>query len=711
MKITIIGHFAENQNFNDGQTVKTRNLYKELAKVYKKNVAFVDTYNYKAHPIKLLKKCINAIKSSDYLIILPAMNGIKIFVPLFTLLNKKYKHKLIYAVVGGWLPEFLISKKFLQKKVKQLDKILVETNSMKEKLNKMQITNVDILFNFKNIKPLEIEELKYNTKDFYRVCTFSRVIKEKGIENAINVVQKINKKYGKMIYQLDIYGPIAQEYKDEFENLINSANLNYVSYKGVVDSDKSVDTIKNYDLLLFPTYYKGEGLAGTVIDAFFAGVPIVASDWRYNSDIIKDKVNGFIFKTQDDYDMEVILDEIYNEKYNLKEMKINCLEESKKYLPDVAVKPLIDYIECNSNIKRLLCIVSSMDRGGAETFLMKLYRKLNREKYQFDFCVSNSKPGFYDEEIKNMGGKIFVVPAKSKSIIKSYKAIKKIVKQERYNSVLRTSQRALACLDLIAAKNGGAKKLIFRSSNAGVTSKKEQYINRLFGFLPKIVPNVKIAPSTEAATFVFGKKAVENNKVFIMHNCLDYNLFKFNTEIRNKIRKQLNIENKTVYGHIGRYNIQKNHKFLLNIFNCIKQKDKNSILLIIGEGELEEQIKNEIKRLELENNVLMIGAQKNVNEYLMAMDTFIFPSFFEGMPNVIIEAQATGLPCVLSNTITKEAKITNLLTYVSLDESAETWSNIAMEKSKIVRKDFENEFKQKGYIIEEKIEEYVGYLF
>lgn len=711
MKITIVGHFAEKQNFNDGQTVKTRNLYKELERRYKEDVDFVDTYNYKAHPFRLLRKCIKAIKTSDYVIILPAMNGVKIFMPLFISLNKKYHHKIIYAVVGGWLPEFLENKKTLLEKIKQLDKVLVETNSMKIKLNEMGIMNVDILLNFKNIKPLDAKELKSDISDIYKVCTFSRVIKEKGIENAINVVESINKKYNKPIYSLDIYGPIAPEYKEEFENLINSANSNFIKYKGIVDSNKSVDTIRNYDLLLFPTYYKGEGLAGTIIDAFFSGVPVVASDWRYNSDIVEDKINGFIFKTQDDNDMEQILEDVYNKKYDIKIMKENCLKEANKYLPDIAIEPLIRFIENGKNIKRLLCIVSSMDRGGAETFLMKLYRQLDREKYQFDFCVSSPKEGFYDSEIRELGGKIYLIPQKSEKPIKSFLALKKIVKENGYESVLRTSQQSLACLDLIAAKAGGAKKLIFRSSNAGVTSKKEKYINKLFGFLPKIVPNVKVAPSTEAAEFVFGKRAVKNNKVFIMHNCLDYNLFRFNAEIRNKIRKQLNVENKTVYGHIGRYNIQKNHKFLLDVFNYIKNKDENSMLLIIGEGELEKQIKEEIKKLDLENNILMLGPQKNVNEFLMAMDTLIFPSLFEGMPNVIIEAQATGLPCVLSDTITKEAKITELLTYVSLNQSAETWGDIAIKKSKTDRRDFENSFREKGYIVEEKKEEYVKYLF
>lgn len=712
MKITIVGHLAQGQNLNDGQTVKTRNLYEQLKKMYHESVFYVDTYNYKAHPFKLFGDCMNAIKTSNYIIILPAMNGIKFFVPLFTCLNKKYHCKLIYAVVGGWLPEFIENKKFLLKSLMRLDKIFVETSTMQEKLNKIGVRNVEVLVNFKDIKPINKKELKSTIPNIYKVCTFSRVIKEKGIENAIKVVEEINKKYNKQIFCLDIYGPIAEEYKEEFQELIRNADSSYIQYKGVVDSKESVKKIKQYDLLLFPTYYQGEGLAGTIIDSFFAGVPVVASNWRYNTDVIKDKETGFIFETKDDEAMKRTLEDIYHGKYDLKKMQLNCLEQANQYLPEIAIKPLINYINDNKKTKRLLCIVSSMDRGGAETFLMKLYRELDKERYQLDFCVSKEQEGFYDEEIRKLGGKIYIIPQKSKQPIKSFFSLKKLVKENRYQFVLRTSQQALATLDLIAAKLGGAKKLIYRSSNAGlVKGRGNQLLNKIFSFLPRVVPNVKIAPSTEAAIFVFGKKAVNEGEVKLLHNGLDYDKFRFRQEIRNKIREELRAGDKKIYGHVGRFNEQKNHMFLLEIFRFIHQKDNNSVLVLIGEGELKEEIEKNIEKLNLTSNILMLGTKDNINEYLMAMDTLLFPSFFEGMPNVVIEAQATGLPCVLSNTITKEAAITDLLSYIDLNESAQVWGEIAMKKSFADRKDYEEEFQKKGYIMKDIVEEYIECLF
>ena len=345
-KICICGHFGENNNFTDGQTVKTQNIYEVLEKQYGlQNIDKIDTYNWKKKPFYFFGDCVKKAKNSENLIILPAQNGVKVFIPLFTFLNKFYKKNVFYAVVGGWLPELLKSNKRLLKRAKQLTKIFVETNKMKQKLNELGLENVEILLNFKNIHPIkenEIEDVDYTQ---LKVCTFSRVIEEKGIENAINVVNKINEDYKKAIYKLDIYGPIDNGYKEKFDNIMKKQNIFNICYGGVIDSKKSVETIKEYDLLLFPTYYEGEGLAGTIIDAFSAGVPVVASDWRYNKDIIKNGETGFIFKTKNDDEFEKILRDVYLKKYNILDMKKMCLKEAEKYMPDVAIKAITKYIK------------------------------------------------------------------------------------------------------------------------------------------------------------------------------------------------------------------------------------------------------------------------------------------------------------------------------------------------------------------------------
>lgn len=337
-KILICGHFGRNENFLDGQTIKTKNIYLALLGKYgEKEINKIDTYQWKKHPISFLKKCIDGIKDSKNIIILPAQNGVRVFIPLFLLINKLYKRKIFYIVIGGWLPEFLETRKGLLKKVKKLDKVFVETNNMKKKLEKLDVKNVEILVNFKNITPLKEEELNLDYSKPYKVCTFSRVMKEKGIEDAIQVVKNINEDVNEIIYKLDIYGAIDKNYKNRFEEIMKEVP-NYIQYKGCIDSNKSVDMLKGYYLLLFPTYYSGEGMAGTLIDAQMAGVPVVASDWRYNNEIIVDKINGYLYETHNLEEFEKVLKKINSS--DIKDIKKNCLKYAKKFDSNVAIETL-----------------------------------------------------------------------------------------------------------------------------------------------------------------------------------------------------------------------------------------------------------------------------------------------------------------------------------------------------------------------------------
>lgn len=337
-EISMCGHFGGDKEFFDGQTIKTKNIYLALLDKYSENeIKKIDTYQWKKHPISFFKDCVKGIKNSKNIIILPAHNGVRVLIPLFLLVNKLYKRKIFYIVIGGWLPEFLEKRKGLLKKVKKLDKVFVETNNMKKQLEKLDVKNVEILVNFKNITPLKEEDLNFNYSKPYKLCTFSRVMKEKGIEDAINVVKKINEDANEIVYKLDIYGPIDESYKNSFEEIMQHVP-NYIQYKGCVDSNKSVETLKEYYLLLFPTYYSGEGMAGTLIDAQSAGVPVVASNWKYNNEIIIDKINGYLYETHNLKEFEKVLKEINNS--DIEDIKKNCLKCAKKFNGNVAIEIL-----------------------------------------------------------------------------------------------------------------------------------------------------------------------------------------------------------------------------------------------------------------------------------------------------------------------------------------------------------------------------------
>lgn len=344
-KVGICGHFGGEDLFSDGQTIKTKILYEELCMVLgDKEVKKVDTYNWKNNPLKLIMKSMFLIFKTKNVIVLPGSNGIKIFVPLYSLINILFKRKLHYVVIGGWLPEMLKRNNTVLKHLLNYEGIYVETNSMVELLKKSGLNNVFYMPNFKRLNIIDNNEIMKSEKFPLSMCTFSRVMQEKGIEDAILAVKSINNKYKQVIYTLDIYGQVDKAYEEKFKNLASDFP-DYINYKGIVDYKESVNVLKNYFALLFPTYYPGEGLAGTIIDAFSAGLPVIATDWNYNSEIIKNQYTGLVYDNKDHGKLEEILEKIMKEPHLIDNMRLNCLKESKSYSPEIVVKQFIKYLK------------------------------------------------------------------------------------------------------------------------------------------------------------------------------------------------------------------------------------------------------------------------------------------------------------------------------------------------------------------------------
>ncbi|MFR4582438.1 glycosyltransferase family 1 protein [Clostridium cadaveris] len=362
-------------------------------------------------------------------------------------------------------------------------------------------------------------------------------------------------------------------------------------------------------------------------------------------------------------------------------------------------------------MKRLLCIVSSLDTGGAETFMMKVFRSMP-SNYKLDFIVS-TKDGFYEKEVISLGGKIYRVPLRTKHPFKTFIKINKIVKNNKYNYILKLCDTPIGYFDLFAAKIGGSNRICVRSCNSSSSeSKIKRVINNLLRPMFNNIIDVKIAPSILAAEYTFGKKQVENGNVNFLHNAVDLQVYKYTEEGRNKIRKEFNLESEQlVIGHIGRFNYQKNHMFLLSIFAEIQKENKNSVLMLVGTGEKKDELIYNIEKLGLRKSVIFTGVRSDIPDLLSAMDIFVFPSYFEGMPNTIIEAQATGLPCILSDTITKEAKITEIIKYLSLEETAQVWAKEALKLSKLKRKNMKEEFEKAHYDIQSTVSEFIKLIF
>ena len=345
-KVGICGHFGGNHAFVDGQTVKTKVLKEELELILGTGqVMCIDTYNWKRNRLKLFFQCFLLLIKCNNIIILPAQHGVKVFVPFFSLLNKIFRRRIHYFVVGGWLPLLINQKRLLVKFLKLFDNIFVETAFIKNSLNANGLTNIQIIPNFKNLKIIKEEELQTNFSKPYKLCVFSRIMKEKGIEDAIEVISKINSSCNGVVCVLDIYGPINSEYEKEFSLLIKSSP-DYINYKGVVDFNSSVEVLKNYYLLLFPTKSKTEGIPGTIIDAYAAGVPVVASKWNSAEEIVIAGKTGYVYEFDDITSFTIILEKIFDKPDVIKKMKKECIKKAKDFTPRSVIieKLLAQYV-------------------------------------------------------------------------------------------------------------------------------------------------------------------------------------------------------------------------------------------------------------------------------------------------------------------------------------------------------------------------------
>ncbi len=356
--------------------------------------------------------------------------------------------------------------------------------------------------------------------------------------------------------------------------------------------------------------------------------------------------------------------------------------------------------------------MSSMNTGGAETFLMKQYRRIDREKYQMDFCVNVAERGYYDDEIEALGGKIYRIPSKSQDFKKSLKALEEIVRENGYESVLCSSVKPGTALELIAAKKGGAKRLIYRSSNSSVDGgTKQKILHSTIGQLAKIVPTVKIAPSKEAAEYCFGKGCIRKGKAFLLHNGIDTDVYRYSDETRAEMRKEFGFTDEYVVAHVGRFSKAKNHTFLLDVFEEMLKINPDSVLLLAGIGELEDEIKQKATDRNLIDKIRFLGLRGDVPKVLCAADVFVFPSFYEGMPNTVIEAQAISLHCVISDRITPDADITGLVEYLPLGD-AKLWAQTAAKYADgYERHDMSKLFKKQKYDSETTAKEFVKYCF
>ncbi len=341
-KVSVIGLFCEGRDVSDGQSVKTRIVTQELEKAFGADrVRRIDTYGWKKDPFKLFFRCIAAVQNSENVIFMTDEGGIKVFPWLLQISNFRKKCRLHYVVIGGWLVDFLRKHAFFSRCLKSFDHIFAETSSMKSGLELLDFQNVTLMPNCKNLQPLTKEQVSSCDQMPYRFCTFSRVMREKGIEDAVDAIRYINSQHDRVVCELDIYGAVDPSESVWFENLSHKFT-DGVRYCGVVPYDQTTQVLKPYYALLFPTFYPKEGIPGTIIDAYAAGLPVIASRWSSFDDIIDDGITGIGYPYRKNELLREIISELMQSPDRMAAMKVNCLKKAEQFLPTNVMGTLID---------------------------------------------------------------------------------------------------------------------------------------------------------------------------------------------------------------------------------------------------------------------------------------------------------------------------------------------------------------------------------
>lgn len=322
---------------------------------------------------------------------------------------------------------------------------------------------------------------------------------------------------------------------------------------------------------------------------------------------------------------------------------------------------------------RILHVLGYFDHGGTESLVMNVFREMDRSKIMFDFVVHSQEEGYFEEEVLAMGSKIHRVPKyKGHNHLAYKKSWNDLFDKHPEYSIVHGHVRSTASIYLKIAKQHGLKTIAHShsvSSGAGLSGMIKNLMQR------KIVDNADelLACSLFAGEWLFGTDSVLESNFHVMKNAIDAEKYIYDTSIRTSLRNELNLQDKCVIGHVGRFHESKNHERLIDIFNEVQKLVSNAVLLLVGEGQLLPDMKRKVEDLGISDKVQFLGSRSDVSNVYQAMDVFLFPSLYEGLGIAVVEAQASGLHCVVATSIPEEAIYTNLVDLIPLQEKNEVW--------------------------------------
>ncbi|MCM1174292.1 MAG: glycosyltransferase [Blautia sp.] len=356
---------------------------------------------------------------------------------------------------------------------------------------------------------------------------------------------------------------------------------------------------------------------------------------------------------------------------------------------------------------RILHVLGGVGLGGAESRIMDVYRYIDREKVQFDFLVHLAEKGYYEDEIEALGGRVYRVPRFRVYNLYAYKrALREFFAEHHAFRAVHGHITSTAGIYLPIAQKNGIPVTIAHARSAGVDKGLKGGITRLMRMSLRRRCGYMFACSELAAEAVFGRKSARSGNVKIIPNAIDAARFRYREAERERMRRELSLEDRFVVGHVGRFHYAKNHEYLLAVFQKIAEKKENAVLLLLGEGSRMEEMRQRAASLGVADKVFFCGNQKETWNYYQAMDFFVFPSRFEGLPGTVVEAQSAGLRCLISDTIAEEVMITDLAVRKSIEEEPESWAASVLELQQYERKDRYEQIAAAGFDVRQQVKWY-----
>ncbi len=492
----------------------------------------------------------------------------------------------------------------------------------------------------------------------------SRIMKEKGIDQYLETAEYIKSKYSNTKFH--ILGFCEQEYNEKLNEL---QHKNIIEYHG--RQDNITPFMQKASCIIHPTYYP-EGMSNVLLEACASGRPIITTNRAGCREIVDNGINGYVIKEKDSKDLIEKVEKFINlSNEEKKQMGLAGRRKvEKEFDRNTVVQAYMNEIrQPNDNCIRVLQVLGGLNRGGAETMVMNLYRNIDKNKIQFDFIKHTESKCAYDDEIKELGGRIYSIPKyKVYNHFQYKKAWNNFFKKHPEYKIIHGHVRSTATIYLKIAKKYGLYAIAHSHSTSSGKGIKA-IIKNMLQFRIRYIADFFMGCSQDANEWLFGKKIAKSNRCKILRNGINIQEYIFRDDIRAKFRKNLGVKNDEILiGHVGRFIKAKNHKFILKIFEMLYKDNKKYKLLLIGNGPEKKRLIKKQRYKEFRNNVIFLEPVSNVNEYMQAMDVFIFPSKYEGLGMVLIEAQISGLSCIASNNVPKESDISGHVKFIELED-------------------------------------------